>query len=202
MRKNNVIKTVIAAAIMVAALGTLTGCSVEKNYSKTVTHTVTDADGNTTTTTTTNNNGVVTKETTTYTADEAMASMVEDMNYDADTIEDEAEDEEAPVIEATLSIENTTGATFAEFYIADSDDTDWGRNVLGDDTLEDEEIITFGSKFRYSEDYRYWDVEAVDAEGNALPFDHLDMFEAEDLENITIAISYDAENDIYTATVR
>lgn len=102
-----------------------------------------------------------------------MASMVEDMNYDADTIEDEAEDEseETPVIEATLSIENTTG-------------------------------ITFGSKFRYSEDYRYWDVKAVDAEGNALPFDYLDMFEAEDLENITIAISYDAENDVYTATVR
>lgn len=42
MRKTNVIKTVIVAAIMTASLGVLTGCSVEKDF--TVTETTVDAE--------------------------------------------------------------------------------------------------------------------------------------------------------------
>ena len=112
MKKINTKTTKRVAAIILAAFAacSVMGCSFEKNYTSTTTHTVTDANGNTTTTTTTNNNGVVTKETTTTTAEEAMASAEEEM--DAEEVSDVAVYERVPI-----AFTNEMGWDIKDFYL-------------------------------------------------------------------------------------
>lgn len=105
-------------------------------------------------------------------------------------------------IVATIAFENETGVDFDALYFVESSDDDWGEDILGDKApLADGEIITYDGGFTYSKDSIYWDASAVDSEGNSVPFDHLDMSEASDPQNITIVFEYDAANDTYTATV-
>lgn len=191
MKKTNLIKTVIVGAIMAAALGTLTGCSVEKNFTKTETHTYTDADGNTTTTIKTNNNGVVTEETRTYTAEEMMASNEEDMEIEE--LSDAVIYEKVPV-----AITNEMGWDVAEFYVKMSNQDEWSNNFLSEDQYIDDGTTANGMTVNYNEEQRFMDIRVADADGEIEEFIGIEL-PAEGAKQIEVVFKYDEENDVFTA---
>ena len=194
MRKTNVIKTVIVAAIMTASLGVLTGCSVEKNFTKTETHTVTDANGNTTTTTTTNHNGEVTTETTTTTADEAMASMDEE-DMDFEEVSDVAAYENVPI-----AFTNNMGWDIKDFYLKMSSQDEWSDNFLDEDYYIDHDTTANGITVNYTEEQHFLDVRVADSNGDGEEFTEIEL-PAEGADHIEVVFGYDEASDTYTATV-
>ena len=193
MRKTNVIKTVIVAAIMTASLGVLTGCSVEKNFTVTETHTETDADGNTTTTTTTKHNGEVTTETTTTTADEAMSSMDEEM--DVEEVSDAVMYEKVPV-----AFTNNMGWDIKDFSIKMSNQDEWSDNFLSEDQYIDHDTTANGITVNYNEDQHFMDIRVADSNGDGEEFTEIEL-PAEGADSIEVVLGYDEVNGIYTATV-
>ena len=194
MRKTNLIKTIIVAAIMTASLGVLTGCSVEKNFTKTETHTVTDANGNTTTTTTTttNHNGEVTEETTS-TTDEAMPSMEEEM-------EDEEISEVAAYEKVPVAFTNEMGWDIKDFYIKMSNQDEWSDNFLSEDQYIDHDTTANGITVNYNEEQHFMDIRVADSNGDGEEFTEIEL-PAEGANQIEIVFGYDEVNDVYTATV-
>ena len=152
------IVTVVLAAI---AACSVMGCSVEKNVTRTETHTVTDADGNTTTTTVTNHNGEVTTETTTMTAEETAA----------------AEAEEAPEFYSNvpLKIENNMDFDVAALNIKMTGDEEWSENFLSDDMVIAADEVATGINLSYDDDHKFVDVYMEDADGSYLEFDGVEL---------------------------
>lgn len=185
MKKNLVTKILVALLAATTTFG-LVGCNVTTTQTYTESHT--DADGNTvttTTTTTTDENGTTTETTT---SDEPL--------------EDEEVDEEVEYINASLTIENESNFDFAELYFTAEADDDWGEDILGDDApLAVGEKITFDDAITYAPGVGFnCDLRAVDADGNSLDFNGLDVSQPEDAESIYLLIEYDEEADSYSIT--
>ena len=191
MRKTNVIKTGIVAAIMVASLGIMTGCSVEKNFTTTTTHTYTDANGNTTTTTRTNHNGEITEETTSYTAEETMANNEEDMEIEE--LNASVTYEKVPV-----AFTNEMGWDIAEFYVKMSNQDEWSDNFLGEDQYIDDGTTANGLTVNYNEKQHFMDIRVADSKGEIEEFTGIEL-PAEGAEHIEIVFSYDEVNNVFTA---
>ena len=173
-RINTKVSKRIAAVIIAAfAACSVMGCSVEKNFTSTTTHTVTDANGNTTTTTTTNNNGVVTKETTTTAAPKQFSQV-------------------------PLAISNDMGWDIASISLKMSGDDEWSNDFLGDDEYIDDGVMAHGINVSYSEDNRCIDVHVADSEGESIDFTGIEL-PTEASEEIVLEFEYDAETDSFTA---
>ena len=194
MKKVNTKVSKRVAAIVLAAVAAVSvmGCSVEKNFTTTETHTVTDANGNTTTTTTTNHNGEVTTETTS-TTDEAMPSMEEEM--DVEEVSDVASYEKIPV-----SFTNNMGWDIKVFSIKMSNQDEWSDNFLADDEYIDDGVTVSGVTANYNEEDHFMDIRVADSNGDGEEFTEVEL-PAEGANQIEIVFGYDEVNDVYTATV-
>ena len=168
------------------------GCSVEKNFTSTTTHTYTDADGNTVTTTTTNDNGKVTKETTTTTADEAMSAMEEEMAVEE--VSDVASYEKVPV-----SFTNNMGWDIAEFYIKMSNQDEWSENFIPEGQFIYKEATADGVTVNYNEEDHFMDIRVADYEGEGEEFMKIDL-PAEGADEIVLSFEYDASTGLYTVS--
>lgn len=65
--------------------------------------------------------------------------------------------------DCALEIVNSTGYDMYYVYVADSADTDWGADVLGDDVLLDGESVLVDVA---SNPDSYYDIKAIDNEGD------------------------------------
>ena len=182
MKKINTKTTKRVTTIILAAVAacSVMGCSVEKNFTSTTTHTVTDANGNTTTTTTTNNNGVVTEETTTTTAEE---------------VRDVAVYERVPV-----TFTNDMGWDIKDFYIKMSNQDEWSDNFLGADEYFDHDTTANGVTVNYNEEQHFMDIRVADSNGDGEEFTEIEL-PAEGADHIEVVFSYDESTGLYTANV-
>ena len=182
------------AAIILAALAacSVMGCSVEKNFTSTTTHTYTDADGNTVTTTTTNHNGEVTTETTSTTAEEAMASTEE---MDAEEVSDVAVYERVPI-----AFTNEMGWDIKDFYIKMSNQDEWSDNFLDEDQYIDHDTTANGITVNYNEEQHFMDIRVADSNGDGEEFTEIEL-PAEGADSIGVVFGYDEATGTYTATV-
>ena len=183
------------AAIILAAFAacSVMGCSVEKNFTTTETHTVTDANGNTTTTTTTNHNGEVTTETTSTTAEETAESSMEDM--DVEEISDVVAYEKVPV-----AFTNNMGWDIKNFYIKMSNQDEWSDNFLSEDQYIDHDTTADGITVNYNEEQHFMDVRVADSNGDGEEFLEIEL-PAEGADSIEVVFGYDEVTGTYTATV-
>ena len=195
MKTINTKTTKRVAAIVLAAVAAFSvmGCSVEKNFTVTETHTETDANGNTTTTTTTNHNGEVTTETTTMTAEEAMAAKEEEMNVEE--ISDEVTYEKVPV-----SLTNDMPWDIKYISIKMSNQDEWSDNFLSEDQYIDHDTTAKGITVNYNEEQHFMDVRVADSNGDGEEFLEIEL-PAEGANQIEVVFGYDEVNDEYTATV-
>ena len=195
MKTINTKTTKRVAAIVLAAVAAFSvmGCSVEKNFTSTTTHTYTDADGNTVTTTTTNDNGRVTKETTTMTAEEAMAAKEEEMNVEE--ISDVVTYEKVPV-----SLTNDMPWDIKYISIKMSNQDEWSDNFLSEDQYFDHDTTANGITVNYNEEQHFMDVRVADSNGDGEEFLEIEL-PAEGANQIEVVFGYDEVNDVYTATV-
>ena len=194
MKKVNtkVSKRVVAIVLAAVAACSVMGCSVEKNFTTTETHTYTDADGNTVTTTTTNHNGEVTTETTS-TTEEARSSMEEEM--------DAEENNEVVVYEKVpVAFTNEMGWDIKDFYIKMSNQDEWSDNFLGEDQYIDHDTTANGVTVNYNEEQHFMDIRVADSNGEVEEFDTIEL-PAEGADNIEVVFGYDEVNDVFTATV-
>ena len=194
MKKVNtkVSKRIVAIVLAAVAAFSVMGCSVEKNFTSTTTHTYTDADGNTVTTTTTNDNGKVTKETTTTTADEAMSAMEEEMAVEE--VSDVASYEKVPV-----SFTNNMGWDIKVFSIKMSNQDEWSDNFLADDEYIDDGVTVSGVTANYNEEDHFMDIRVADSNGDGEEFMEVEL-PAEGADEIEVVFGYDEVNDVFTAT--
>ena len=182
--KNRIVSKLVPAFAVVSAAFMLMGCGVTTTSTSTYTETVTDENGNTTSTTTTT---VRDKNGTTTTVEETSDADVE---------------EEITSTLATIRFDNEAQFDMNEIYFASSLSDEWGDNILGeDDPLRDGEILSFNNCFTYSSNNTQWDLKAVDSEGAEIEFGNLELANAENPEDITICVEYDAAADSYTAYV-
>ena len=195
MKRINTKTTKRVAAIILAAFAacSVMGCSVEKNFTTTETHTVTDADGNTTTTTTTNHNGEVTTETTTKAADESMSAMEEEM--DVEEISDVVMYENVPV-----AFTNNMGWDIKDFSIKMSNQDEWSDNFLSEDQYIDNDTTANGITVNYNEDQHFMDIRVADSNGDGEEFTEIEL-PAEGADSIEVVFGYDEVTGTYTATV-
>ena len=179
MKTINTKTTKRVAAIVLAAVAAFSvmGCSVEKNFTVTETHTETDANGNTTTTTTTNNNGEVTTETTSTAAEEEIAAY-----------------ENVPV-----EFTNNMGWDIKDLYIKMSSQDEWSDNFLDEDQYIDDGLTASGITVNYTEEEHFMDVRVADSNGDGEEFTELEL-PAEGADHIEVVFEYDEVNDIFTAT--
>ncbi|MDO4188574.1 MAG: hypothetical protein Q4D29_06245 [Lachnospiraceae bacterium] len=187
MKINSTKTTKRVAAIILAAFAacSVMGCSVEKNFTTTETHTVTDADGNTTTTTTTNHNGEVTTETTTTTAGE----------MDVEEVSEAVMYEKVPV-----AFTNNMGWDIKDFSIKMSNQDEWSDNFLSEDQYIDHDTTANGITVNYNEDQHFMDIRVADSNGDGEEFTEIEL-PAEGADSIEVVLGYDEVNGTYTATV-
>lgn len=166
----------LALCTMVLAIA---GCK------KTETVSYTDENGNTTTTTIT-------------TDSEGTTTVTENTDADGNITSSEQDG----YITAALTFENISGVDIYELYIVPDYADNWGENILSEDDipLADGEGITWNNAITYSEDDLVWDIRSVDANGEEMNFDGLDVSLAEDKNNIVITLEYSDEFG-YTASV-
>jgi hypothetical protein len=75
----------------------------------------------------------------------------------------------AAAFAGTIQIVNATGFTLQEIYVSDSGTEDWEEDVLGGDVLEDGVTLNL----RVNGSYEYFDLAAVDTEGNQVQWAEL-----------------------------
>lgn len=175
------------AAIVLAAVAAFSvmGCSVEKNFTTTETHTVTDADGNTTTTTTTNHNGEVTTETTT-TSEE--------------TMDDEETGDVVVYEKVPVAFTNNMGWDIKDFTIKMSNQDEWSDNFLSEDQYIDHDTTANGITVNYNEDQHFMDIRVADSNGDGEEFTEVEL-PAEGADSIEVVLGFDEVSGTYTATV-
>jgi len=79
-----------------------------------------------------------------------------------------------PKLDFTLL--NRTGLTISELYVSPTNVDDWEEDVLGRDVLKHGESVDI--EFSRSEKSCMWDLKIVDAEGDAVEWDNLDLCKA------------------------
>ena len=77
--------------------------------------------------------------------------------------------------EQDFTLRNRTGVEIHEVYVAPTKSDEWEEDILGRDTLPDEEDvdITFSRK----EAAKNWDIKVVDGEGNSVEWHKLNLKE-------------------------
>ena len=91
-----------------------------------------------------------------------------------------------------LHINNRTGYTISEIYIAPSTTDDWEENVMGGDTLAPNTSVDID--FSRSEDTCKWDLKAVYDDGTNAVWKNIDLCKIS-----TITMFYNAETDVTSA---
>lgn len=187
MKKINtkVSKRIVTIVLATAAAFSLMGCSVEKNFTTTETHTYTDANGNTTTTTTTttNHNGEVTTETTT---------SVDDVVVD----EDEAEVFENVPIEFA----NEMGWDIGSFSLRMSSSDEWGDNLFSEEEYLNSGDTMTGLTVTYNSDDRFIDINVADSQGEGVEFTNVEL-PTDGSEKILVTMHFDETDGSYFVTV-
>jgi hypothetical protein len=74
-----------------------------------------------------------------------------------------------------FTLDNETGVEIHALYVSPADKDDWGKDILGKDTLGEGESaeITFHPK----EDADKWDLRVEDSKGNSIEWTDLDLTE-------------------------
>lgn len=110
---------------------------------------------------------------------------------------------EAELIVADLAFDNTTGVKIYGLYFSYAQNDKWGENLFAnDEPLDDGYTRTLKSGLTYSADYMLWDMRIEDSEGATVDFRGLDLSQAADPHNITIVMTYNAEDSTYSASVK
>jgi hypothetical protein len=76
-------------------------------------------------------------------------------------------------------LHNETGVEIHELYVSPTSADDWQEDVLGVDTLPDGESVkvTFDDREKHSK----WDLKVVDAKGNSIEWNGLNLIEISDV---------------------
>lgn len=75
--------------------------------------------------------------------------------------------------EQDFTLVNYTGVEIYEVYVGPASSTNWGEDILGADTLGDEEEVEI--VFDPVEDAELWDVRVVDSDGNNIDWFAVDL---------------------------
>lgn len=68
---------------------------------------------------------------------------------------------------------NETGVVIDKVFVSPSDQNSWGEDVLGKDTLENEQSVEI--KFSREESSENWDLKVVDSEGTEITWQDLQL---------------------------
>ncbi len=72
-----------------------------------------------------------------------------------------------------FTLVNKTGITISHVLVSPHDDNNWGEDVLGKDTLADDDSVEI--KFSRSESAEFWDLKVVDKDGNSIVWANLNL---------------------------
>ena len=76
---------------------------------------------------------------------------------------------------------NQTGIVIHELYVTPHDSDDWEDDILGEDTLPNGSEVDI--KFSRKEKAKLWDLKVVDADGNSVEWENLDLL---DISEVTL----------------
>lgn len=74
-----------------------------------------------------------------------------------------------------FTLVNSTGVEIHALYVSPADKNDWGKDILGKDTLGDGQSAEI--KFNAKEDADKWDLRVEDSKGNSIEWSDLDLTE-------------------------
>ena len=74
-----------------------------------------------------------------------------------------------------FSVINDTGVEIHQLFVSPHDTADWEEDILGRDTLADGEELEIS--FSPNEEAELWDLMVVDADGNSITWENLDLLE-------------------------
>ena len=74
-----------------------------------------------------------------------------------------------------FTVVNKTGIEIHELYVTPHDSDDWEDDILGEDTLANGAEVDI--KFSRKEKAKSWDLKVVDADGNSIEWESLDLLE-------------------------
>jgi len=77
--------------------------------------------------------------------------------------------------EQDFTLRNRTGIEIHELYVAPTQSDEWEEDVLGRNTLPDEEDVEI--RFGRKETAKNWDIKVVDGEGNSVEWHKLNLKE-------------------------
>ena len=94
-----------------------------------------------------------------------------------------------------FSVVNKTGVEINALYVSPGDKSDWGEDILGQDTLADGGTcnITFSPK----EKSELWDLRIEDGDGNSIEWTGLNLMEIS-----KVTLHYNAEKGEATADIK
>jgi len=72
-----------------------------------------------------------------------------------------------------FTLVNKTGVTITHVLVSPHDDNNWGEDVLGKDTLADDDSVEI--RFSRSETSEFWDLKIIDKEGNSIVWGNLNL---------------------------
>jgi hypothetical protein len=94
--------------------------------------------------------------------------------------------------EEVLKINNRTGYTISEIYIAPNSSDNWEEDVMGDQTLETD--TSLNEDFSRSADTCKWDLKAVYDDKTSAVWHNIDLCKIS-----TISLFYNADTDVTSA---
>ena len=72
-----------------------------------------------------------------------------------------------------FTLVNKTGISISHVLVSPHDDNSWGEDVLGKDTLADDDSVEI--KFSRHETAEFWDLKIVDKDGNSITWGNLNL---------------------------
>lgn len=94
--------------------------------------------------------------------------------------------------EETLTVNNKTGYTISEIYIAPASSNEWEEDIMGDDQLETDTSVDID--FSKSEDTCKWDMRAVYDDKTTAVWRNIDLCKIS-----TISLFYNAKTNVTSA---
>ncbi len=80
-----------------------------------------------------------------------------------------------------FTVVNKTGVEIHELYVTPHNSDDWEDDILGEDTLANGEEVDI--KFSRKEKAKSWDLKVVDADGNSIEWESLNLL---DISKVTL----------------
>jgi len=74
---------------------------------------------------------------------------------------------------------NKTGMTIDELYVSPSNANDWGEDILGQDTLDNNQKATI--RFHHTETECLWDLKIVDEDGDDVTWEDINLCKASEI---------------------